>query len=108
MRTIVDLPDDDVKILDSIGKRDDVSRAELVRRAVAQYLESEKQRSDEAIDKYFGFLKDVPESFDGLDGLEYQRKIRSEWDDRDTMYSNWAMHDKADASFTHKKDDEKS
>ncbi|MFP4313510.1 MAG: CopG family transcriptional regulator [Alphaproteobacteria bacterium] len=107
MRTIVDIPDEDVKILDSIGQKENLSRAELVRRAVAQYLESEKEKSNAAIGKYFGFLKDVPEAFDGLDGVEYQRKIRSEWDERDKMYSKWAMQDPAGSNFRHKKDNEK-
>lgn len=107
MRTIVDLPDEDIKHLDAIGKKEDVSRTELVRRAVAQYLDSEKQRSLDAIDKYYGFLKDVPGAFDGLDGVEYQRKMRAEWDERDSLYSNWGLQDSAKSGFAHK-DDKKS
>lgn len=83
MRTIVDLPEDDVKTLDMMGKRDDLSRAELVRRAVSQYLEAEKEKSAGVLDQYFGLFKDDPDVFDGLDGLAWQEKMRSEWDDRD-------------------------
>lgn len=83
MRTIVDIPEDQVKELDSLGKKENLSRAELVRRAVASYLDAEKDKSAAAIEKYFGMFKGDPNVFDGLDGLEYQRKIRAEWDDRD-------------------------
>lgn len=108
MRTIVDLPEEHVKALDSIGDTQNLPRAELVRRAVDLYLsEEKKKRSDEAVDKYYGFLKDVPEAFEGADALEYEREIRGEWDERDKMYSNWAMHDNQDGDFKHK-DDEKS
>ena len=94
MRTIVDLPEDTVQALDKIGKDCSVSRAELVRRAVSEYLENEKKKkTGEMVDDVFGLLKDCPDAFDGLDGLEYQRKIRSEWDHRDKMYSNWGMSD---------------
>lgn len=94
MRTIVDLPEHQVTALDVLGENLDLSRAELVRRAVDLYLgQQKKKRSDAAIETYYGFLKDVPEAFGGLDGLAYQEKIRSEWDHRDTMYSNWAMHE---------------
>ena len=34
MRTIVDIPEKDIKALDSLGKKQDLSRAELVRRGV--------------------------------------------------------------------------
>jgi len=43
MRTIVDLPEDQIKALDSIGKREDLSRTELVRRAVAAYLDGAQE-----------------------------------------------------------------
>lgn len=100
MRTIVDIPEDQIKALDLIGKNQDVSRAELVRRAVDLYLAKEKKKtSADAIDQYFGFLKDYPEAFDGLDGVEYQEKIRAEWDGRDDMYANWGLHDQKSSDF---------
>ncbi len=94
MRTIVDISDDDISHLDRIGKRDNLSRAEIMRRAVGLYLEEERKRkSDAALETYYGFLKDVPNAFDGLDGLAYQDKMRGEWDDRDNMYRTWGFHD---------------
>lgn len=96
MRTIVDLPEDQVKALDSLGKTQDLSRAELVRRAVASYLDAErKAAATENLDQYYGFLDDAPGAFDGLDSVDYQRKIRGEWDERDKSYGRWGMHEPA-------------
>ena len=100
MRTIVDLPEEQIKALDLIGDDEKVSRTELVRRAVDLYLsEEKKKRSDAAVDQYHGFLKDVPEAFDGLEADEYVQKIRSEWDSRDQKYGKWAMHDSGNAEY---------
>ena len=108
MRTIVDLPEEQIQVLDAIVKDEGVSRAELVRRAVDLYLsEEKKKRSDAAVDKYYGFLKDVPDAFDGLEADEYVQNIRSEWDHRDKMYSNWAMHDETNSSYEHKHNSDK-
>jgi hypothetical protein len=82
MRTIVDLPEDHVKALDSIGERHDLSRTELVRRAVAAYLENEQKAAKSKLDQYFGILKGS-HLFEGMDGLAWQKKMRAEWDDRD-------------------------
>ncbi len=83
MRTIIDLPEDHVKALDSLGKKKKSSRAALVRQAVERYIDEENRASKGDIDKYFGIFKNDPTVFDGLDGLAYQRKIRAEWDERD-------------------------
>ena len=101
MRTIVDLPKEQVSALDKIGNQTDQSRAELVRQAISAYLrEQKRQQANESLDEYFGFLKDCPEAFDGLDGVAYQDKIRSEWDDRDTKYKNWGMQDNPQEQIT--------
>jgi metal-responsive CopG/Arc/MetJ family transcriptional regulator len=71
MRTIVDLPEEQIKILAAIGKQTRLSRAEIVRRAVAEYIARHKpEQGDEA----FGLWKDRAE-----DGLDYQSRLRSEW-----------------------------
>lgn len=94
MRTIVDLPEEQVQVLDAMGKDRDLPRAELVRRAIDLYIAQEKQqRSDAAVDKYYGFLDTVPDAFGGLDGLSYEQKVRSEWDARDDAYGKWGMHE---------------
>lgn len=107
MRTIVDLPEDHVKALDLIGKKQDISRTELVRRAVAQYLDSEQKNMKSKLDQYFGIFKDDPTVFDGLDGLAWQEKMRAEWADRDAdidrrLSEGAGLHDQNQSAFKHK------
>jgi len=107
MRTIVDLPEDQIKALDSIGKRDDISRAELVRRAVAGYLQNEQKSTKGRLDQYFGILKDDPTVFDGLDGLAWQKKMRAEWDKREAdmdrrLAENMGVNDKKQSDYESK------
>ena len=109
MRTIVDIPEDQIKALDSLGKKEDVSRAELVRRAINRYLETETAKSAEAIDKYFGLFKGDDAVFGGMDGLEYQQKIRAEWDERDAetekrLKSYAGLHDHAGQDYKSRDD----
>lgn len=72
MRTLVDLPKDDVTLLTRLAKQASVSRAELVRQAVSAYLAPHKKSS---IREFFGMWPDFPE-----DGQAYQDRLRSEWD----------------------------
>ena len=44
MRTIIDLPEEQVKALDTYRKKERISRAEAVRRAVAAFLAGKLQR----------------------------------------------------------------
>ncbi|MCP4407967.1 MAG: ribbon-helix-helix protein, CopG family [Gammaproteobacteria bacterium] len=73
MRTIVDLPEEQIKILATIGKQSRLSRAEMVRRAVAEYI---ARYNPEQGDEAFGLWKDRAE-----DGLSYQSRLRAEWDE---------------------------
>ncbi|MES2639833.1 MAG: ribbon-helix-helix protein, CopG family [Myxococcota bacterium] len=76
MRTIIDLPTDQLAALDAWRLARGVSRAEAVRRAVAQLLDDEQERRG-AVDAAFGLWKGrVP------DGLVEQERLRSEWDER--------------------------
>lgn len=76
MRTLVDIPEKQLKALTQLSKQRKVSRAALVREAVSQYLEANSKASrDAAIDAAFGMWKDR-----NIDGVAYQRKIRAEWD----------------------------
>ncbi len=104
MRTIIDIPEDQVKALDVLGKKHDLSRAELVRRAVAQYLEAEQKSQKSKLDQYFGIFKDDPTVFEGLDGLAWQRKMRAEWAERDAaidrrLAENNGLHDQNQSKF---------
>jgi hypothetical protein len=71
MRTIVDLPSQQLDSLKEIGKRERLSRAELVRRAVAQFIEQHRLPPD---DDAFGLWRNRD-----VDGVTYQRKLRREW-----------------------------
>lgn len=76
MRTLVDLPEQDLRQLSELSKERKVSRAHLVRCAVAKYLEEEiKENKNDTLDKLFGVWKDR-----NIDGLEYQEQMRKEWD----------------------------
>ena len=70
MRTIVDIPDQDIQGLDALCSREQISRAEAVRRAVADYLARHKGDDDAA----FGLWQER-----GQDGLTYQESVRTEW-----------------------------
>ncbi len=71
MRTIIDLPEQDIQDLDGLCAREHISRAEAVRRAVSGYL---KMHRAECNDAAFGMWKGRQK-----DGLSYQHDIRDEW-----------------------------
>jgi metal-responsive CopG/Arc/MetJ family transcriptional regulator len=71
MRTIVDLPEEQLKALASIGKREKVSRAELIRRAVAEYL---RRLGSGSTHEAFGIWRDR-----GEESLDIQNRLRDEW-----------------------------
>jgi metal-responsive CopG/Arc/MetJ family transcriptional regulator len=70
MRTLVDIPDRQIEELTRISKAERVSRAEIIRQAVAAFIEMKKPDTVEA----FGLWKEC-----GTDGLTYQERLRSEW-----------------------------
>lgn len=71
MRTLVDIPEEDLSLLNKLSKAANLSRAELVRQAISNYLKPHKL-ADAA--EGFGLWADSP-----VDGLAYQERIRSEW-----------------------------
>jgi len=71
MRAIVDLPEEQVSALHAIGARNQLSRAELVRRAVAEYLDKHCETSSDAA---FGLWQRRQ-----CDGLDYEDQLRAEW-----------------------------
>ena len=72
MRTIIDLPDSQIEALRLIEERNSVSRASLIREAVAEYV----VRRVEPVDA-FGAWKSLKTK---VEGVAYQRKIRAEWE----------------------------
>ena len=71
MRAIINLYDDQITELDALAGAERVSRTELVRRAVADFLDRNRRRETDAA---FGLWEDRRE-----DGLVYQDRLRSEW-----------------------------
>jgi metal-responsive CopG/Arc/MetJ family transcriptional regulator len=71
MRTIVDLPEEQIKVLAEICERQKISRAEAVRRAVAEY--ASRHATGEA-ERAFGLWRGR-----GIDGLAFERRLRREW-----------------------------
>jgi metal-responsive CopG/Arc/MetJ family transcriptional regulator len=71
MRTLVDIPEQQIRALAELCERSNQPRAELIRQAIAEYLANHP-------------LVDADDAF-GLwgtavtDGLKYQKKVRAEW-----------------------------
>ena len=75
MRTLVDIPDDDIAKLDLLARRQGKSRAAEIREAIANYLMASEKVG---IEKYFGLWERHGST---VDGLEYERELRGEWPD---------------------------
>ena len=73
MRTIVDIPDEQIKILNQMVKRKKVSRAEVIRQALASYIASDA-KNKKGYKSAFALWKRLK-----LDSVLYQQKLRSEW-----------------------------
>jgi predicted transcriptional regulator len=73
MRTLVDIPDDQVAQLNKLAAEERVSRAALLREAIADLLAKKHPPNDDAIAAAFGIRPDME------DGLTYQERLRSEW-----------------------------
>ncbi len=71
MRTLVDIPDQQMGQLAKICKNENLSRAAVVREAIAVYIVEHQSRKPIDAFGLWGKKK--------TDGLKYQRKIRSEW-----------------------------
>ena len=71
MRTLVDIPEDDIEMLNELCAARRVSRSELVRSAIALYL---RANGNDLVDDAFGLWAGRKE-----DGLAYQKRLRSEW-----------------------------
>ncbi len=70
MRTIIELPEKALKALVEICKKEKISRAEAIRRAVDLYTSRKRPTTDEA----FGIWRSRR-----MDGLKYQETLRAEW-----------------------------
>ncbi|HXG56512.1 MAG TPA: ribbon-helix-helix protein, CopG family [Vicinamibacterales bacterium] len=70
MRTIIEVPADQLEGLEALCRRDDISRAEAIRRAIAAWLDQEGTGGERA----FGLWQNAKAT-----GLEYQEQRRGEW-----------------------------
>jgi metal-responsive CopG/Arc/MetJ family transcriptional regulator len=74
MRTIIDIPKTQIETLDHLSKKHQISRAELIRRALESYIQLyNKQQSGSQ--KAFGIWNKR-----AIDSLDYERQVRNEWD----------------------------
>jgi predicted transcriptional regulator len=71
MRTLVDIKERQLRLLDQLAKKQKRPRAALIRDAVADYLEKRIAHETSAAFGLWGKRT--------IDGLDYQDKIRSEW-----------------------------
>lgn len=71
MRTLVDISETQLRRLDELARRERQSRAALIREAIDGYLD---ERTSKAASDAFGLW-----GKQAVDGLAYQRKVRSEW-----------------------------
>ena len=74
MRTLVDIPAEDLDLLNGVVKTLAISRAEFVRRAIRKSLEPHRQSKKQ---EAFGLWANRP-----VDGLKYQERMRGEWEER--------------------------
>ena len=72
MRTVIDIPDDQVEALDRLAAEAGKSRAALIREAL-QVLIS-RRRPERGLNEYFGLWGPSEE-----DGLAMQERMRAEW-----------------------------
>ncbi len=73
MRTLVDIPAEDLDILNGVVKTLAISRAEFVRRAISKSLEPHRQSQKL---QAFGLWADRR-----VDGVKYQQRMREEWEE---------------------------
>ena len=75
MRTLVDIPETDIRMLDELANHARRSRAAEIREAIAKHIHAKTDRS--WIDNGAGYWKDRD---DIGDGVEYQRAMRHDPD----------------------------
>lgn len=73
MRTIIELHKNQLENLDALMKAEHLSRAELIRRAIDNYIQKKAPSSDKK--SAFGIWRKKHR-----DALAYEKKIRKEWE----------------------------
>lgn len=78
VRTVVSLEEEDKAWLDRKAEVEQVSMAEIIRRAVRRY----REEGDPEARSLHRLLAETSGIWTEGDGLAYQRRIRGEWEDR--------------------------
>ncbi len=73
MRTIIELPESQLESLSLLCRKEQISRAEAIRRAVAKLLDEQKPM-ESSMSGAFGIWKDR-----ASDPRELREKLRGEW-----------------------------
>ncbi len=71
MRTWVDLGDAQLQAMDELSRKENRSRAAMIRRAIDDYIAKQRDNQDGDAFGLWGKRK--------VDGLAYQEKARREW-----------------------------
>lgn len=72
MRTLIDIPESLLAEVDELAQRENISRAEAVRRAMKEYIEHRRAPRPNAA---FGIWKSRR-----IDALKYEESLRREWE----------------------------
>ncbi len=75
MRITVELPQDQAEAIERLSENERRACEVLIQAAVADYLEEDRKRRWALLQAGFGIWKNRE-----IDGLEYERAIRAEWD----------------------------
>lgn len=73
MRTLIDIPEQQITELTDLCQTYKLSRAEIIRRAITVYVQQHKKKDIDV----FGLWKQSNQAIE--DGLQYQKKLRDEW-----------------------------
>ncbi len=76
-RTIITISDKDKSWLEAYSKSHDISMAETIPRGILELKEKESENF------YKTMVRETQGIWEEGDGLEYQKKIRSEWSEKD-------------------------
>lgn len=74
MRTIIELTEEQILLLKKLQKREGISRAEAIRRAVEDYIKRLGQPAEP--EAAFGIWTGRKQK----EGVQYQKQLRKEWD----------------------------
>jgi metal-responsive CopG/Arc/MetJ family transcriptional regulator len=70
MQTTIDIPEEQVAQIDQLSRTRNISRDEIVSRALTVYLESRERALDDSAGAWANSQGD---------GVQYQQQIRDEW-----------------------------